>query len=93
MNPKPGEEAPQPAAADAAEVHAELVRLRARQHLVDGEGLLEGLLRDPTLFVHALPLDHRDLRRRPAPGERTELEEAKEDRARSVQGSAGGYVG
>jgi len=32
-------------------------------------------------LVDALALDHRDLRGRAAPGERAELQEAREDRA------------
>ena len=54
------------------------MRLGPREHLVDGERLLERLLGDPALLVDALALDHRDLRRRPAPGEGAELEEADE---------------
>ena len=42
-----GEEAAELAAAQAAEVDAELVRLGAGEHLVDGEQLLEALLGDP----------------------------------------------
>ena len=43
-----GGEAAELAAAQAAEVDAELVRLGAREHLVDGERLAEGLLRRPS---------------------------------------------
>jgi hypothetical protein len=78
---EPGEEAAQLAAAEPSQVDAELVGLRPRQHLVHGERPLEGLLRHPALGVHALVLDHRDLRRRAAPGEAAELQEAQEDRA------------
>ena len=74
-----GEEAAQLAPSEAAEVDAELVGLGSRQHLIDGEELLEGVLGDPVLLVDALVLDHRDLRRRPAPGEQAELQEADED--------------
>src|SRR5204863_7837180 len=89
-------EAAELAAAHPAEVHAELVRLRSREDLEDGEGLLEGLLGDPALLVDALVLDHRDLRRRPTPGERPELEETEEDRPRRVvrrRGICGGSRG
>lgn len=75
----------EPAGPVPAEVDAELVRLRAREDLVDGERLLEGLVGDPAELVDALALDHRDLRRRPAPGERAEPQEAKEDRGRRVR--------
>ena len=81
MKPSPARKPAELAAAHPAEVDAELVRLGPGQHLVDGERLLEGLLGDPALLVDALALDHRDLRRRPAPGERAELQEADEDRA------------
>jgi hypothetical protein len=54
----------QPAAAEAAEEHAELVRLRPRKDLIDGQRLLERLFGDPALLVDALALDHRDLGRR-----------------------------
>ena len=76
-----GEEAAEPAAAQAPEVDAELVRLGTGEDLVDGELALEGLLGDPPLLVDALALDHRDLRRRPAPGQAAEPEKASEDRA------------
>jgi len=72
------------AASYPAEINAQLVRLGAGQHLVDGQRLLEGLLVDPVLLVDALALDHRDLRRRAAPGERPELQEANEDRERRI---------
>ena len=47
MNPSPARNPPDPAAAQHAEVDAELVRLRPRQHLVDGERLRELLVVDP----------------------------------------------
>ena len=87
-----GEEAAQPAAAQAAEVDAELVRLRAGKDLVDGEQSFEARLGDPLLFIDALALDHRDLRRRPAPGEAAELEEADEDRAQRFGAWGGGWI-
>jgi hypothetical protein len=61
------------------------VRLGPRQHLVDGEGLAEGLLVDPALLVDALALDHRDLRRGATPGEEPEVQETSEDRERRVR--------
>ena len=76
---EPGQEAAELAAAQAAEVDAQLVGLRAGEDLVDGERLLEGLLVDPALLVDALALDHRDLRGRAAPGEGAELQEAQEE--------------
>ncbi len=81
---EPGTEVAELAASQAAEVDAELVRLGAGEHLIDGEQLLEGLLVDPAFFIDALALYHRDLRRWPAPGEQAELEEADEDRAGRV---------
>src|SRR6185369_7450374 len=78
---EPGEEPAELATAQAAEVDAELVRLGTGEDLVDGELALEALLADPPFLIDALALDHRDLRRRPAPGEAAELEEAAEDRA------------
>jgi hypothetical protein len=63
-----GKEAGQLAAPQPAEVDAELMRLGAGKHLVDRQLPLEGPLVDPALLVDALALDHRDLRRRPAPG-------------------------
>src|SRR6202011_4892856 len=59
--PESGDETTQLAATQPAEVDAQLVRLGPRKHLVYGENLLKGVLRDPMLFVHALALDHRDL--------------------------------
>ena len=82
---KPGEEAAPLAAAVAAEVDAELVRLRAGEHLVDGEQTLEVRLADPPFLIYALALDHRDLRCRSTPGEAAELEEANEDRAEGIE--------
>src|SRR5213592_4827513 len=76
-----GEEPAQPAAAQSTEVDAELVGLGAGQHLVDGEQALEAPLGDPPLFIDALALNHRYLRRRASPGEAAKLEKAKEDRA------------
>ena len=86
------EEAAELAAPDPAEVDAQLVRLRARKHLVDGERLLEGLLVDPVLLVDALALEHRDLRRGAAPGERAELQEANEDCAWRISPHRGAAV-
>jgi len=79
-----GEEAAELAASDSPEVDAQLVRLRTGKDLVDGQGFLEGLFVDPALLVDALLLDHRDLGCRAAPGERTELQESNEDRARRI---------
>ena len=79
--PQSGEEAAELATAQPTEVDAELVRLGTGQHLVDGECLLEGLLGDPSLLVHTLVLDHRDLGCGASPGEGTELQETGEDRA------------
>ena len=81
-----GEEAAHLAAAEAAEVDAELMSLWAGEDLVDGEQFLEAQLGDPPLLIDELPLDHRDLRRRPSPGEQAELEEADEDRAEWFDG-------
>jgi hypothetical protein len=81
---EPGKEPAQLAAAQAPEVDAELVRLRAGEHLVDGELAFEARLADPHLFIDALALDHRDLRGRAAPRERPELQEAGEDRPRRI---------
>jgi hypothetical protein len=83
MNPSP--EAAELAAAQPPEVDAELVRLRPRQHLVDRELALEPLLVEPAFLVYALALDHRDLRRRAAPGEAAELEKAEEKGGRRIQ--------
>ena len=46
--PEPREEAAEPAAPEAAEIDAELVRLGAGEDLVDGERLLERLLGRPS---------------------------------------------
>ena len=89
---EPGEQAPELAAPDPAEVHAQLVRLGAGQHLVYGERLLERLLVDPAFLVDALALDHRDLSRRPAPRQGAELEEAGEDRRGRVWGHRRGIL-
>ena len=79
MNPSPARKPPEPAAAQHAEVDAELVRLGPRQHLVDGERLRELLVVEPAELVDALAPDHRDLRRRPAPREQAEAQEPQED--------------
>ena len=82
--PEAREEAAELAASEPAEVDAQLVRLGPGEHLVDGQRLLEGVLVDPALLVDALALDHRDLRSGPAPGKRSELQEASEDGARRI---------
>ena len=55
------------------------MRLRPRQHLVDGERLRELLVVEPAELVHALAPDHRDLRRGAAPREQAEAQEPQED--------------
>ena len=79
--PEAGEEAAELAAAQAAEVDAELVGLGAGKDLVDRQQLLEARLVDPAFLIDALVLNHRDLRGRSTPGEQAELEETDEDRA------------
>src|SRR5215208_2873529 len=66
MNPSPARKPPSlPPRSRPKYTHSSCAS-GARQHLVHGERLAEGLLRAPALLVDALALDHRDLRRRPA---------------------------
>ena len=76
------EHASQPAALHHPEVDAELVRFRARQHLIDRQQAVEAGRGDPLLLLDQLALDHRDLRNRSAPGEKAEAKEARKDRQR-----------
>ena len=59
-------------------MNAELVRLRARQHLHDREQPVERAAADPFLFVDELAADHRDLRDRAAERHHPEAQEADE---------------
>ena len=86
---KPGEERAELASPDAAEVDAQLVRLGAWQHLIDGERPRERLLVDPALLVDALRLIIAIWAAGPAPGERAELQEPNEDRAWRIRARRG----
>ena len=76
---EPGEQAAEPPAGQHADMDAKLVRLRPRQHLIDGEQAVEAGAGQPLLLLDQLVPDHRDLRDRAAPGEQAEAQEAKED--------------
>lgn len=74
---------PRKQAADAtlgtdAEMDAQLVRLRPRQHLHDGQQLVESVAGNPPLVIDELAADHRDLRHGSAERHRSEAQEAQE---------------
>jgi hypothetical protein len=88
MNPNPARSAPRLPALIRPQYTHSSVRLVARQHLIDGEGLPERFLVDPALLLDALALD-RDLGGRATPSERAELQESNEDRARRIRARSG----
>ncbi len=63
--PESGEQATEAAAGTGTEVHAEFMRFGAGKDLVNGEHPVEVLGRYPSLLVHQLAADHRDLRHWP----------------------------
>lgn len=59
-------------------MHAKLMRLGSRQHLIDRQQPVELRRLDPAVLLDQLALYHADLRDGPAPGLQAETEEAPE---------------
>jgi len=72
MNPQPGERASDSSAGEHAEIHAQLVRLGAGQHLIQTQDAIEVLGRDPSFAIHERVAQHRDLHDRATPREESE---------------------
>jgi hypothetical protein len=73
------QEPAQPAASQCSEIDAQLVGLRARQYLVDGQHPVEFFFRNPFFLFHQLAPDHGDLGHRTTPGQESEPEKTQEN--------------